>query len=64
MQELAEIQDMFGKAGSYAALRFATDTADPERGGRDAVGSSLLGVGADALRDAQARDVERRPAGP
>ncbi len=32
MHELAEIQDTFGKAASYAALRFATDTADPERG--------------------------------
>jgi oligoendopeptidase F len=32
MEELAAIQDAFGRAGSYAALRFATDTADPERG--------------------------------
>ncbi|HWD64626.1 MAG TPA: M3 family oligoendopeptidase [Solirubrobacteraceae bacterium] len=32
MQELAEIQDTFGGAFSYAMLRFATDTAEPERG--------------------------------
>ncbi|HET9721045.1 MAG TPA: M3 family oligoendopeptidase [Solirubrobacteraceae bacterium] len=32
MEELAAIQDAFGRAGSYAALRFATDTADSERG--------------------------------
>ncbi len=32
MQELAAIHDGFGRAGAYAALRFATDTADPERG--------------------------------
>jgi oligoendopeptidase F len=32
MQELAELQDLLGRAGSYAALRFSTDTADPERG--------------------------------
>ncbi len=32
MRELAEIEELAGRAGSYAALRFATDTADPERG--------------------------------
>jgi oligoendopeptidase F len=32
MQELAAIGDLAGKAGSYASLRFATDTADPARG--------------------------------
>jgi oligoendopeptidase F len=32
MRELAEIEDMVGRAGSYAMLRFSTDTADPERG--------------------------------
>jgi oligoendopeptidase F len=32
MLELAEINESAGKAGSYAALRFATDTADPARG--------------------------------
>jgi oligoendopeptidase F len=32
MEELAEISDLVGRAGSYASLRFATDTAEPERG--------------------------------
>src|SRR5687768_5351259 len=32
MQELALLQDLVGRAGSYAMLRFATATADPERG--------------------------------
>jgi oligoendopeptidase F len=32
MQKLAAIHDLVGRSGSYAALRFATDTADPERG--------------------------------
>jgi oligoendopeptidase F len=32
MLELAEIQDMLGRAASYAGLRFSTDTADPARG--------------------------------
>jgi oligoendopeptidase F len=32
MQELAEINELIGKAGSYASLRFSTDTADPTRG--------------------------------
>jgi len=32
MHELAEIHELVGKAGSYASLRFATDTADPARG--------------------------------
>ncbi len=32
MLELAAIGDLAGKAGSYASLRFATDTADPARG--------------------------------
>jgi oligoendopeptidase F len=32
MLELGEIQDMVGRAASYAALRFSTDTADPARG--------------------------------
>jgi oligoendopeptidase F len=32
MQELAAIGELAGKAGSYASLRFATDTADPARG--------------------------------
>jgi oligoendopeptidase F len=32
MRSLAEIEELVGRAGSYASLRFATDTADPERG--------------------------------
>ena len=32
MHELAAIQDLGGRAGSYAVLRFSLDTTDPERG--------------------------------
>jgi oligoendopeptidase F len=32
MQELAVIHELVGRAGTYAALRFATDTADPANG--------------------------------
>lgn len=32
MQQLAAIQELVGRAGSYAALRFAADTADPANG--------------------------------
>ncbi len=32
MAELAAINDLVGRAGSYAQLRFSTDTADPSRG--------------------------------
>jgi len=32
MSELAEIYDLLGRAGSYAALDFSSDTADPARG--------------------------------
>jgi oligoendopeptidase F len=32
MRELERIHDLIGRAGSYASLRFATDTADPARG--------------------------------
>jgi oligoendopeptidase F len=32
MRKLAEINELVGRAGSYASLRFATDTADPARG--------------------------------
>ena len=46
MRELATINELVGRAGSYASLRFATDTADPERG-------ALL------QRDAGARDRDR-----
>jgi oligoendopeptidase F len=32
MRELETINDLIGRAGSYASLRFTTDTADPSRG--------------------------------
>ena len=32
MRELEEINELIGRAGSYASLRFSTDTADPARG--------------------------------
>jgi oligoendopeptidase F len=32
MQELAGIEELVGRAGSYASLWFSTDTAEPERG--------------------------------
>jgi len=32
MHELADLNELIGRAGSYAMLRFATATADPERG--------------------------------
>ncbi len=32
MMELAELEDIVGRAASYAMLRFSTDTADPARG--------------------------------
>ena len=32
MDELARISELVGRAGSYAQLRFSTDTADPSRG--------------------------------
>jgi oligoendopeptidase F len=32
MHDLAEINELIGKAGSFASLRFSTDTADPPRG--------------------------------
>ena len=32
MHELADIHDLVGRAGTYAALDFSTDTADPARG--------------------------------
>jgi oligoendopeptidase F len=34
MDGLAELLDLVGRAGSYAGLEFATDTADPARGAR------------------------------
>src|SRR5436305_12156658 len=32
MEEAAAINELVGRAGSYASLRFSTDTADPARG--------------------------------
>jgi oligoendopeptidase F len=32
MEQIAEITELVGRAGSYAALRFAVDTTDPARG--------------------------------
>jgi oligoendopeptidase F len=32
MREVAELYELVGKAGSYASLRFSTNTADPARG--------------------------------
>ncbi|HEV2998180.1 MAG TPA: M3 family oligoendopeptidase [Solirubrobacteraceae bacterium] len=32
MRELGEIYELVGRAGTYAGLRFSTDTADPARG--------------------------------
>ncbi len=32
MHELAEIHELIGRGGTYAALRFSTDTADPANG--------------------------------
>ncbi|MGH2831766.1 MAG: M3 family oligoendopeptidase [Solirubrobacteraceae bacterium] len=32
MRELAEIQELIGRVGTYAGLRFSCDTADPENG--------------------------------
>jgi oligoendopeptidase F len=32
MRELAELEELLGRAGSYAMLDFSTDTADPARG--------------------------------
>ncbi|HEY3865716.1 MAG TPA: M3 family oligoendopeptidase [Solirubrobacteraceae bacterium] len=50
MAELAEIYELVGRAGSYAVLRFSTDTAAPENGallqkvqeGETEIGTTLL----------------------
>jgi oligoendopeptidase F len=34
MRDLAEVQELIGRAGSYVGLDFATDTTDPARGAR------------------------------
>ncbi|HEY8582195.1 MAG TPA: M3 family oligoendopeptidase [Capillimicrobium sp.] len=67
MQELADIFELVGKAGSYASLRFSTDTADPERGALlqlveergTAIETKLLFFGLEwaALDDAKAEEL-------
>ena len=67
MRELAEIEDLAGKAGSYASLRFSTDTADPSRGALlqkvqekgTAIETKLLFFGLEwaALDDAKAEEL-------
>ncbi len=52
MHEIGAVGELVGRAGSYAGLRFAVDTTDPERGallamveeGSTAIGNSLLFV--------------------
>ena len=34
MRGMAEVQELIGRAGSFAGLDFAADTTDPERGAR------------------------------
>jgi oligoendopeptidase F len=71
MRELAEIEELVGRAGSYASLRFATDTADPERGallqrvqeGATAIETKLLFFELEwaALDDDHAEELLRSP---
>lgn len=67
MQELVAIFELVGKAGSYASLRFSTDTADPARGALlqkvqekgTAIETKLLFFGLEwaALDDGQAEEL-------
>ncbi|MBV8431862.1 MAG: M3 family oligoendopeptidase [Solirubrobacterales bacterium] len=67
MAELAEIEDLVGRAGSFASLRFSTDTADQERGallqrvqeGATEIGTKLLFFDLEwaALDDDRAREL-------
>jgi oligoendopeptidase F len=67
MAELAEIYELVGRAGSYAALRFSTDTAAPENGallqkvqeGETEIGTTLLFFELEwaALSDARAEEL-------
>src|SRR5918998_33509 len=67
MRELAEIQDLLGRAGSYAVLNFSGDTADPPRGallqkvqeGETAIETALLFFELEwaALDDARAEEL-------
>ncbi|HUE28027.1 MAG TPA: M3 family oligoendopeptidase, partial [Solirubrobacteraceae bacterium] len=71
MRELAEIEELVGRAGSYASLRFSTDTADPERGallqrvqeGATGIETRLLFLELEwaALDDAHAEELLRTP---
>ncbi len=70
MQELAEIHELVGRAGYYAALRFSTDTADPANGAllqkvqeqETAIETTLLFFELEwaALPDERARGAARR----
>jgi oligoendopeptidase F len=72
MRELEAINDLVGRAGTYASLRFSTDTADPERGallqrveeGATEIQTKLLFFDLEwaGLEDAQAEEVLRNPA--
>ncbi|UGS38424.1 M3 family oligoendopeptidase [Capillimicrobium parvum] len=67
MHELVGIYELVGKAGSYASLRFSTDTADPARGALlqkvqergTAIETKLLFFGLEwaALDDAKAEEL-------
>ncbi len=67
VDELAAISELVGKAGTYAGLRFSTDTADPERGALmqrvqergTQIETTLLFVGLEwaALPDEQAEEL-------
>ena len=69
MRELEALNDLVGRAGSYASLRFSTDTADPERGallqrveeGATEIQTKLLFFDLEwaALQDDQAEDLLR-----
>ena len=73
MGQLAEIHDLVGRAGTYAALRFSTDTADPgqrraaagrpgaRHGDRDDAAVLRPGVGRAGRRARRAAARRRRP---
>ena len=71
MRELGDIEELIGRAGSYASLRFSTDTADPERGallqrvqeGATAIETKLLFFELEwaALDDERAEELLRAP---
>jgi oligoendopeptidase F len=71
MHQLAEINDLIGRAGSYASLQFATDSADPARGAllqlvqerATAIETQLLFFELEwaAIEDAQAEELLQSP---